>query len=164
MKKRRPRYIRFMRKPYLKRLFDMMKGYYGRSGMSPIGLKRMANQFNKSHPTLRDMKQFFKDLPIILLLAILGAATSATPRSDLARVNQYQGIYVFTDCMPERDYQVLGTVHPKGKGWAAMGMKDVQYENTRDGMVRVCKEEYPNAEGIILHLGRKDEGDAIKFK
>jgi hypothetical protein len=104
------------------------------------------------------------ELLCAMTVFILFILTSGTHRTDLARVNQYQGIYVFTDCMPEADYQVLGSARPKGKGWAAMGMKDVQYENTRDGMVKVCKEDYPNADGIILHLGKRDEGDAIKFK
>lgn len=90
--------------------------------------------------------------------------SSGDTRRDLARANQYQGIYVFTDCTPEREYTVLGAIHPKGKGWAAMGMKDVQYSNTRDGMVSTCKDDYPQADGIILHLGKKDEADAIKFK
>jgi hypothetical protein len=97
---------------------------------------------------------------IITLFFSIGGDT----RRDLARANQYQGIYVFTDCTPEREYTILGSIRPKGKGWAAMGMKDVQYENTRDGMVSQCKDDYPQADGLILHLGKKDEADAIKFK
>lgn len=105
----------------------------------------------------------FRPLIFVAMIIALVFSTAGNTRVDLARVNQYEGIYVFTDCMPEHEYQVLGTVHPKGKGFAAMGLKDVQYENTRNGMIRVCKEEYPTADAIILHLGKKDAGDAIKF-
>lgn len=92
-------------------------------------------------------------------------AAPADQPHDMARVNQYQGMYVFTDCTPVASYTVLGTVKPKGRGLMSVGLKSEQYTSIRDGIIKAAKEDYPEADGIILHLqtGGSDASDAIKF-
>lgn len=97
-------------------------------------------------------------------IAIMFAFKPEGTRHDAARVNQYGGYYVFTDCNPEAEYKVLGTIKPKGRGWQAIGVTDVQYNDMREGLIKACKKDYPEADGIIIHLGGNNESDAIKFK
>ena len=79
---------------------------------------------------------------------------------EAARVEQMKGLYVFTDSKPLRAYKYLGNV--KGKGFMMNG----QYTNVRDALLKRCSEQYPEADGIILHLnsGGFDFADALKFE
>lgn len=78
-----------------------------------------------------------------------------------AKVERIQGLYVFTDCQPVAAYEFLGTV-----SGANVGMKSPQYQIVRDGLIKKLREDFPNADGVILQLnaGAKDKADAIKFK
>lgn len=87
--------------------------------------------------------------------------TTATDKS-LARVEQMQGLYVFVDSKPVAEYLYLGSVKGAGggAGW------NPQYNPIRDRMIKKVKEDYPQANGIILHLNHsgKDQADAILIK
>ena len=77
-----------------------------------------------------------------------------------ARVEQYEGIYIFTDCKPVEAYDYLGSVKYSG------GFGDANYTSVRDVLLKRTKKDHPTADAIILHLkaGDTDKADAIKFK
>lgn len=83
-------------------------------------------------------------------------------KKNAAVVEQVQGIYVFTDCKPVKEFEYLGTVKATG----AFSVRSPQYESVRDILIKRLKKEYPQADGIILKLkdGDTDSADAIKFK
>jgi hypothetical protein len=82
------------------------------------------------------------------------------PKRSTAEVEQYQGLYIFVDSKPVIEYEYLGTV----KGTLTFG--DTQYTGCRNRMIKKCKKEYPNADGLIITFksGGTDMADAIKLK
>lgn len=93
---------------------------------------------------------------------------------DIAVVHKFHGIYVYTDCEPLDEYQVLGTVtysETKGAvsttyfggninfGNSAAVPIYAQYTSLRNGLVRKAMEMYPEAQGIIIEAD--GEGSAI---
>ncbi len=83
---------------------------------------------------------------------------SYEPNRSTGEVEQMQGLYIFTDSKPVLEYEYLGTVKTT---FAA----DVQYQGTRNKMIRKAKKKFPDAEGIIIQFksGGTDKGDVIKF-
>ena len=81
----------------------------------------------------------------------------ATKRT--AEVEVLENLSVFTDCKPVMEYDYLGTV----KDSRAIG--SIQYEPTRDKLIKAAKKEYPQADGIIMIFRQGAErADVIKFK
>lgn len=78
---------------------------------------------------------------------------------DQAKVNQYNGIYIFTDCEPTAKSKYLGTIKSKGSMFSA------QYTTFRDKLIKSSFKKYPDVEGLIIKLvvGGTNTGDAIKF-
>ena len=76
-----------------------------------------------------------------------------------AEVTTIQNLKIFTDCQPVMEYDYLGTIK-------SSGTMTGQYEPVRNALIKKAKKEYPQAEGIILHLvnGGTDKADVIKFK
>lgn len=104
---------------------------------------------------------------IVFLVLCTGPGTRAQGVSkDAATVNQYEGVYVFSDCKPAREYDYLGTVKPKGRGMDLLGANSNQYSDLRDRLIKAVKKEYPAADGLILNLkdGGVDKADVVKFK
>lgn len=107
------------------------------------------------------------------LFFVLGAAVSALlllgisakgkeiyePKHSTAEVEFINGFYVFTDSRPVSDYQYLGSV-------SVSFATNAQYSPIRDKLLKKARKEYPEANGIILHLnsGANDKADAIRFK
>lgn len=83
-------------------------------------------------------------------------------KKNVATVEQVQGIYVFMDAKPVKEFEYLGTVQATG----AFSVRSPQYESVRDILIKRIKKEYPQADGIILKLkdGDTDKADAIKIK
>lgn len=77
-----------------------------------------------------------------------------------AKVNQYQGLYIFVDSEPLNETEYLGTVKTK------MSLSSSQYTSLRDKLIKKCKNDFDNAKGLIIKFvnGGSDTGDAIKFK
>lgn len=100
-------------------------------------------------------------LLIALNFADPEAMAQSTTEKDLARVEQLQGIYIFSDCKPVAKYKYLGTIKRNTGGFGGS-----QYADVRDGLIKQIKKEYPEADGIILILksGGTDRADAIKFE
>lgn len=106
----------------------------------------------------------------ILIGCIIGFCLSAVvaftvanyePKKSSAEVEQYQGLYVFSDSKPVKEYDYLGTVKRNTGGFGGG-----QYTDVRDGLIKRAKSDYPAANGIILILkaGAADRADAIRIK
>lgn len=108
----------------------------------------------------------FKSACIAAISTILLFSFRSPVQLDAATVNQYQGIYVFTDCRPSAEYTVMGTVKPKGRGLMAAGLKSTQYSSMRNALIKAAKEQYPDCNGVILNLSSSsmDECSAIKLR
>ena len=80
-------------------------------------------------------------------------------KNNTAEVEQSQGVFLFTDSKPLKEYEYLGTVK------ALIGF-DAQYTGVRDKLLKKMKNKYPNADGIIFRFNSAgaDQGDAIRFK
>lgn len=104
---------------------------------------------------------------------------------NLARVNNYGGVYVFTDCSPICEYDILGDIYfdKEGKQHAGTFMyynaqsksintagytysETPQYTDIRDALIAQAVMANRQVEGIILSLPKAGEGRAtlIKFK
>jgi hypothetical protein len=77
-----------------------------------------------------------------------------------AKVTQYQGLYLFVDSEPINKTKYLGTIKSKISFFSA------QYTALRKKLIKKCKKDYKEAEGLILKFvsGGTDTGDAIKFE
>lgn len=77
-----------------------------------------------------------------------------------AKVEQYQGLYLFVDCDPVKESRYLGTVKTKGS------FSSAQYSALRDRLIKKCKGDYPDAKGLIIKFvsGGADTGDAVQFE
>ena len=78
---------------------------------------------------------------------------------DHAKVQRYQGVYVFVDCEPlaANDYVTnIKTGFSTGS----------QYANLRDYFLQKTKKKSPDADGLVIKLvaNGTDVGDVIKFK
>ncbi len=97
------------------------------------------------------------------VLLVAGAWRVAEADKALARVEQVQGLYVFTDSRPVAEYDYLGTVNAPG---VVMSSSQMQYPPVRDALIKRGRQKYPEANGIILHFvsGSSDKADLIRFK
>ncbi|MCA4899518.1 MAG: hypothetical protein ACK514_10920 [Bacteroidota bacterium] len=91
---------------------------------------------------------------------LLSMTTIQETKKSHAEVDQYQGIYVFTDSKPLKEYEYLGTVK------LTLGLGSGQYQNVRNVLIKRAKKDYPQADGLIMNFkdGGTDRADAIKFK
>lgn len=100
-----------------------------------------------------------------VFVAVFGLLLTAGMVSDknksLAEAEQIEGLYIFTDCKPVAEYEYVGTVKSN-----TLGFGDSQYTGVRDRLIKNCKKDYPEANGIIITLvtGKKDKADAIRIK
>ena len=98
----------------------------------------------------------------LIFLTAFKVSTYELKRST-AEVDQIQGLYIFTDSKPVMEDTYLGT--SKGAGGGGAGLNP-QYEIIRNRMITKVRKEYPNANGVILHLNPdgKDLADALLIK
>jgi hypothetical protein len=77
-----------------------------------------------------------------------------------ARVNQYQGVYIFVDNEPSNTFDFAGNIVPKNRP------NSNQYTSIREIFLQKCVKDYGQAKGMILKFvnGGSDLGEAIKFK
>lgn len=96
------------------------------------------------------------------LLIFVGISWKNSSDNSLAKANQVQGLYIFTDSTPMGEYEYLGTVKNSG----AVSFRSGQYEPVRNSLIKKVKDDYPSATGIIFHFlkGGSDKADAIRFK
>lgn len=106
-------------------------------------------------------------VPMKTILFIAAAATllaftvvNYEVKNNTAEVEQIEGLYVFTDSKPVKEYEYLGTVKANWT-WSS------KYEGIRSTLISKTKKDFPTAQGIIL---TQTDGtgplkcDAIKFK
>lgn len=101
-------------------------------------------------------------LLVIASICIIGSMSfkfAYDAKRATAEVEQMQGIYIFTDSKPVMEYEYLGTVKVS---FALSG----QYQDIRDKLIKKAKNDFPNADGLIMQFksGGSDKCDAIKFK
>jgi hypothetical protein len=77
--------------------------------------------------------------------------------TDLARVDQAQGLNIFIQSKPMARYDVLGTVKKTGLVWSG---RPKEMYNT---LIRRALNDYPNADGIIFDDIDLDHATVIKF-
>lgn len=99
-----------------------------------------------------------KVLAIFILGSIALVAFKQGEDKGLARVNRYQGYYIFVQSQPINEYDVLGTVKKTGIVWT--GYPDEMF-NT---LIRRMKRDYPIADGIIFDDVAMQHATCIKFK
>lgn len=82
-------------------------------------------------------------------------------KSSSAEVEQMQGLYIFTDSKPVKEFEYLGTEK------VGMMLGSPQYAEIRDKLIKKVKKEYPKANGVVFHFGGQggaDRADAILLK
>lgn len=99
---------------------------------------------------------------LVAMVTCLYIAWKGPTDKSQARARQVQGLYIFTDCTPAGEYEVLGTIKRSG----ATSFKSSQYESVRDILIDRAKEAYPAGEGLIMDLrtGGTDKAEVIRFK
>ena len=77
----------------------------------------------------------------------------------LARANKVNGLYVFTDCEPVNEYEIVDR-EGVAIGWSS------EYQAVRDKLVKKAVKDVPDAAGVILTFstGGIDRAAVIKFK
>lgn len=116
---------------------------------------------------------------ILLLLILLSGNLFA--QKNLAIAEQIGGVYIFNDCTPLGQYELLGDVTfggsnrssfiamPNGAGGTTMiksGGGTPQYTSIRNGLVSNAIMANRAVEGILIQIPKEGEGRAtmIKFK
>jgi len=94
-------------------------------------------------------------LSIAVFICVSGFIQSE--QRDLAHVEQRDGLYIFIQCKPQTSYNDLGTV----KARPAFSDKAGAFI---DAMIKNCKKEYPQADGLIFTTPDLDRAEAVKFK
>lgn len=85
---------------------------------------------------------------------------------SLARVENVNGVYVFNDCSPIAEYEVLGEVTITGYESSDLRNSLGQYTIVRNELIRTAKAANSQVEGVILTLvaGSADKAHMIRFK
>ena len=96
------------------------------------------------------------------------SSSYSTTEQDLsiARVENINGIYVFTDCSPIAEYEVLGEVTVSDATNLEIQRSGAQYPVVRDELIKTAKAANSQVEGVILTLvtGGVDKAHMIRFK
>jgi len=95
-------------------------------------------------------------LPLLICISI-SCVAQETDKS-LAKVEQRQGIYIFTDCVPVAQYEYLSTV--KKTNWSGV------YDKLISGVIKNAKQECPQVEALIIQWKPNGtiQADCIRFK
>lgn len=131
-----------------------------------MGKIRMMLRINIESTKLNTpMKKMIVLIVAGMLFSFATYAQDCKPQKKEAVVEQVLGMYVFVDSTPKAEYNYLGNVTAGSGLGKAMGGA-AEYEAKKMRLIKKAKEEFPNADGVILHFvqGGKDYADAIKFK
>ncbi len=94
---------------------------------------------------------------LFLICIISLTSFIAISEKNAATVEQEQGINIFIKCKPVAEYKYLGTIK---KGFALTGQPDEMLNS----MIKKCKKEFPESDGIIFTSVDFDKADCVKFK
>lgn len=80
-------------------------------------------------------------------------------KPNTAEAIQINGLYIFKDSKPVKEYEVLGTVKIK------VFMNSSVYSDARDYLITEAKEKYPTGQALIFETNREtNKAEVIKFK
>jgi hypothetical protein len=100
-----------------------------------------------------------KKLSLILSIAILGfAGFKMISEKDSAKVEQKEGVLIFMFSKPTSEYTYIGSVKKTG---IVMSGKPEEMFNT---LLRRCKKDFPQADGLIFTSVDMEKADCIKIK
>lgn len=102
---------------------------------------------------------------VIALIILLTQISFSFGQKNIAEVNKIQGFYVFVDCQPIAEYEVLGQVNVDDKD-PEIKKSGGQYQSIRDNLIKVGRQANFTADGIIIKFvnGGTDKAEIIKFK
>ncbi len=101
-----------------------------------------------------------KILTVLIVLAITSLSFKSYEdykKSD-AKVNQAEGIYIFLESTPLKEYEVLGTVKKTGIVWS--GQPNEMFRT----ILRRARRDYPNCDAVIFDDIQMTHATCIKFK
>lgn len=106
------------------------------------------------------MKSKFK-IPALLMSCVLFFSFMAVyePNETTAEVKKIDGISIFADCKPVKDYEVLGEVELSYFSFSN-GSKAGKIQTK---LVGKAKEKFPSMQGIIYNIDG-ESASVIKFK
>lgn len=113
---------------------------------------------------------------LLLLIALFSCSIFA--QQNLATAEQIGGVYVFNDCVPLGQYEILGDITfegnngssfiamPNGMGGTTMIMsgETPQYTSIRNGLVSNAVMANRTVEGILIQISKEGEGRATMIK
>lgn len=103
---------------------------------------------------------------ILLSIFILFFCSFSYCQNNIAVVNKINGFYIFNDCLPISEYDVIGEVSTEGNSDKEIKISKGQYTPVRDFLIKTARQVNYNANGLILSLvnGGTDKAVIIKFK
>ena len=105
----------------------------------------------------KSLLSFFLGSCLTCILAF--KAITYEPNPATAEVYKIEGFYIFTDSKPMMQHDSLGIVE--------LGfVSGTQYESIRANLIKRARKQYPDANGLILELNKKniDKCIVIQFK
>ena len=104
------------------------------------------------------MKNLIITLIIIATISFSFKSYEDYMKTD-ARVNQAEGLLIFMESTPLREYEVLGTVKKTGLTWTG-GLPQELFRI----ILRRAKRDYPNSDAVIFDDIEMKHATCIKFK
>jgi len=107
-------------------------------------------------------KIFLFLISVIIIFCSMSSHVQQVDSKAQATVNIVNGFYVFVDCKPNSDFDIVGSVDTKGESLNANG----QYNGIRDFMIERAKEQFHLANGIVISFvdNKRDQAEAIRIK
>ena len=99
-----------------------------------------------------------KILILILIAAFAATAFKIVSDKSAAKVDMEQGVFIFMYSKPAGDFEYLGSVKKTGLVWSG---KPKEMFNI---LLKRCKADYPQANGLVFTTIDMDKADAIKIK
>jgi hypothetical protein len=103
---------------------------------------------------------------ILLAFCLILISSKVFSQNNIAVVNKIQGFYIFTDCQPISEYDVVGEVTTEGQNDPEIKRSKGQYQPIRDYLITAARKVNYTADGLVLSFvnGGNDKALIIKFK
>jgi len=103
---------------------------------------------------------------ILLSLILISFQKVGLCQNNIALVNKLQGLYIFNDCLPTNEYEIIGEISTDGFSDKEIINSKGQYAPVRDFLIKTARQVNYLADGLILSLvnGGSDKATIIKFK
>ena len=102
----------------------------------------------------------------ILTFFIILMSFKGFSQNNIAVVNKIHEFYIFTDCKPISEYDIVGEVTTEGHNDPEIKRSKGQYQPTRDYLITAARKINYTADGLIFTFvnGGTDKALIIKFK